>query len=217
MAVSWEIQNTPRVLTAILHVETTTVAWSLGLKQLVTPGPVLPLTGMPFDHARNEACQHAKQNGFHYIFFLDSDVVAPPDTILRLIARNEPFISGIYHRRSPPHGIPVMLKNGRWITKYPQNKVIEVDLVGAGCLLLRRDFLESIPPQRPGKPWFDWRVDMKEVLPPDECLSEDFTLNLWARKHGWKVKVDTSIQCRHIGFGEAVPDGMIPLNTHPIG
>ena len=216
MPTSWEIQNSLRVMTCILHSENTTMAWSLGLKQLITPGPIVPLAGMPFDHARNEGCKLMLQNGMTHLFFLDSDVIPPHDTILRLAARNEPFISGIYYRRSPPHGVPVMLRGGRWLTKYPANTVIDVDLVGAGCLLIRRDFLEKIPPQRPGKPWFDWRVDMQGLMPLGECLSEDFTLDLWARKHGWKVRVDTSIQCKHIGYAEAGPGGMIPLNTHAI-
>lgn len=230
MPVSWELQKANSVVCGILHVETTTIAWSFGLRNLVFPGkqehrlfdPFILMTGTPFDHGRNLICtQMIQSQWFEWLFFLDSDVIPPRDVILRLLKHNKPIISGIYYRRSPPEGIPVMLKNGMWITQYPQNSVIEVDLVGAGCLLIHKSVLERMPPQRPeaGKHWFDWRVDCKDNPHfkgrEGECLSEDFTWNLWARKHGWKILVDTSIICRHVGYSQSMYGSMKPLETVP--
>lgn len=186
------------------------MAWSLGFRNLIIPGPVLPLTGMPFDHARNAACRHALDLGLDWIFFLDSDVVPPRDAVLRLLAHRQPIVSGVYRRRSPPVAVPVMLRGGRWITDLPHNQLVDVELVGAGCLLIHRSVLEKFlaNPGRPGKPWFDWRVDLQGLLPQGECLSEDFTFNLRARQEfGYRILVDTSIKCRHIGLGEADGDG----------
>lgn len=210
MAGSWEIKEQNQVLCGILHVDTTTIAWSFGLRNLIIPGPILPLAGMPFDHARNVACQHALSWGQEWVFFLDSDCVPPRDAILRLLAHRLPIVSGMYRRRSPPVSVPVMLRSGQWITDFPPNQLIEVDLVGAGCLLIHRSVLERFltKPGRPGKPWFDWRVDMQGLMPQGECLSEDFVFNLRARQEfGYKIMVDTSIKCRHIGFGEADGEG----------
>ncbi len=216
MPCSWEYGH-KQVLVAILHVETTTVAWSFGLRNLQIPGGHHPigLTGMPFDHARNQACEYAIQNGFKHLFFLDSDVVPPSDTIPRLLARRQPFISGIYARRSPPCALPVMLRGGQWITEYPADALIDVELVGAGCLLLSCDLLRSLPPQRPGHHWFDWRVHLRGIMPPEECKSEDFTWCDHVRKLGHKVVVDTGIVCRHIGFAQATPGQFVPLETTP--
>lgn len=209
----WEQQA--NVLVGILHVDNVTMAWALGLRNLIIPGGILPVTGMPYDMSRNVICMRALEVGASHVFMLDSDVICPPDTILRLISHGQPFISGVYSRRSPPHAVPVMLKNGQWITKYPRNRVIEVDLVGSGCLLIRRDFLERIPPQRAGHHWFSWQVDMKGTLPENECLSEDFTLCRHAQKHGYKVLVDTGIQCKHIGYAQATHGSFVPLETIP--
>ena len=143
---AWEVQNVGRVLVGILHTDVTTMAWSLGLRQLQVPGNILPVAGMPYDMARNKINQAALEGGFDFVFHLDSDVIPPPDTILRLMQHNQPIISGVYCRRSPPHGLPVMIKDGQWVTQYPQNSIIDVDVVGAGCLLLRRDLLEHFPP-----------------------------------------------------------------------
>lgn len=207
------------VLCAILHVETTTIAWAFGFKNLIVPGAVTGLTGMPFDMGRNSACQQALQNNFSWLFFLDSDVIPPHDAILRLMRHNKPIISGVYHRRSPPVGIPVMQKPaGQWIVNYPPNKVIEVDVVGAGCLLIRRDLLEAVAkqPQRAGKPWFDWRVDMMGHLPKEECMSEDFTFCRHVKRQlGIPILVDTSVQCSHIGNAEARLHSFGPINSIP--
>jgi hypothetical protein len=203
----WETPS--NVMVAVLHVETTTIAWSLGLRRLQIPGafqdPLL-LTAMPFDMSRNRACQIMLEQGADYIFFLDSDVIPPPDTIHKLLRHNLPIVSGVYHRRSPPHGVPVMMRPvGQWITHYPPNQLIEVDVVGAGCLLIRRDLLEKMPPQRPGHHWFDWRVHLKgtQGISDGECLSEDFTFNTACKRMGVKIMVDTGIQCKHIGLAEA--------------
>lgn len=219
MPCAWEIQHQETVLCGILHVDTVTIAWSFGLRNLIIPGPILPLTGMPYDMARNVACMKALEAGVDALFFLDSDVVAPRDTILRLLAHNVPIVSGVYCRRSPPHGVPVMIKNGQWHTNYRTDRgLFEVDLVGSGCLLLRREYLQKIPPLDPerGRHWFDWRVDRASLLPPGEGLSEDFSMCLHARRNGYKVLVDPTILCRHIGYAEASYSSFKPMEATPI-
>lgn len=205
---SWELKQHHSVLVGVLHVDTTTIAWALGLRNLIIPaGGILPLAGMPFDHARNVAAMRALESGVDWLFFLDSDVIPPRDAILRLASHGLPIVSGVYCRRSPPVGVPVMMKPiGQWVTTYPPNSLIEVDVVGAGCLLIHRSVLEKLPPQRPGYHWFDWRVNMHGVPGIEqigETLSEDFTFCRHAQRNGYKVMVDTGVQCRHVGLAQA--------------
>lgn len=209
MAGAWEIQQGKQVLVGILHVDATTMHWACGFRNLIVPGAIMPVAGMPFDHARNSVCHQALVHGFEHVFFLDSDVVPPRDAILRLMSHRKPLISGVYFRRSPPEGIPVMQKGGTWMVKYPRNRLFEVDVVGAGCLLIHRSVLERLPPQRPqaGKTFFDWRVDCQnneEGLKAGPPMSEDFTFNVHVKKH-LKVPtlIDPSVECGHIGLGEA--------------
>lgn len=221
MAGAWELRNHHgSVLVGILHTDVVSMAWALGLRNLQVPGHVMPVSGMPYAHARNTICMQTLQGGYDWCFMLDSDVVPPNDAILRLQAHGKPFISGVYYRRSPPHGIPVMLKNGSWLPpQLPPNQLIEVDLVGAGCLLIRRDVLEKCPPQRPevGQHWFDWRVDMQGILPQGECLSEDFTFCTHLRRMlGIPTLVDTSVVCRHIGYSQAGPGSLLPCEATPV-
>jgi hypothetical protein len=222
---AWEIQQANQVLIGILHTDTTTMAWSFGLRNLIVPGreelrkwnPFMPLAGFTFDHARNVAAKTMLDLGAQWIFYYDSDVIPPKDALLRLLAHRQPFISGMYCRRSPPHGYPVMIRNGvGWVTDFVPGSVIEVDLVGAGCLLIHRSVLEKLPEHRLGKPWFDWRVDLQGLIPNGEALSEDFTLCKAVReKLGVRVLVDTSIKCRHAGYAEADFGTLQPLNCTP--
>jgi hypothetical protein len=167
---------------------------------------------MPFDHARNMACENMLNNGFEWLFFLDDDVVAPPDTIQRLINHKKDIVSGIYHRRALPIA-PVMLRfdandQAQWVNEYPANTLIEVDLVGAGSLLIHRRVLE-----RMSRPWFEWQLGKEDPKPEPGVkvpakLSEDFSFCRKAkREFGFGIYVDTSIQCEHIGLGQAHTGG----------
>jgi hypothetical protein len=189
------------------------MAWAIGLRQIQGVYLFVPYAGMPYDHARNAACHNFLTSPAQHLLFLDSDVIPPPDVVFRLRAHNVPIVSGVYCRRSPPHAIPVMQRNGQWLTSIPDRGLIDVSVVGAGCMLLSRQFLEQIPQQRPGKRWFDWRVDMQGLMPQQECMSEDFTFCNWARKHNIPVKVDCSVRCKHVGMAEADYNRFEPLQT----
>lgn len=206
MAGCWELPN--QVLVSTLQVDLVTTAWAYGMRNLIIPGniPPLPLAGMPYDMARNMACQRALELGADYLFFLDSDVIPPRDAIVRLINHRVPFISGMYSRRSPPWSVPVMIKNGTWFTDFIKGSVVEVDYVGAGCMLIARSILEQLPPIDPNrnKRWFDWRVDMQGITSSGDALSEDFSFCKQVRqKLGIPTLVDTSVECKHVGFAEA--------------
>lgn len=160
----------------------------------------------------------AESYAVHNCMHLDSDVIPPKDAILRLMRHNLPIVSGVYHRRSNPAGIPVMMKPvGQWVIDYPKNALIEVDVVGAGMLLIRRDVLEDLQPVMPGKHWFYWGVDMQGLLPQEKCLSEDFVFCREVNKQlGHKIMVDTSVQCLHVGYSEVTHRNMAPMECRPM-
>lgn len=216
---AWEIPQT--VLVNILSVDFCTTHWALGLRRLIIPGGIDPqlVAGLPFDHARNKAAEMTLQNGVDWCMFLDSDVIPPPNAILRMMSHRRPVISGVYARRSPPHALPVAQKGGRWVEpNLPPNTLMEVDVVGAGCLLIHRSVFEKMPHQDPrrGKTHFDWRVDMPG-LPPGEGMSEDFTWCLAVRRNlGIPILLDTGVVCAHVGFAEARPGSFLPMGSLPI-
>lgn len=223
LAGAWEIP--PNVLVGILHTEIVPISWAFGLRNLIVPGnlPIMPVSGMPFDMSRNVICQHALNVGADAVLHLDSDVIPPRDAILRLLAHRQPIVSGLYCRRSPPWSVPVAQKDGQWLTNFKPGSTVEVDLVGAGCLLLRREFLLDMAQRFPlapelGKVWFWWRSDLPEATTKrEDRTSEDFsTCRAAINRGGYKVLLDTSIVCRHVGLSDSTYMHYRPAEVIPV-
>ncbi len=205
---SWEYPR-PTVLIVILTRETVAMAWALGYRQLQFPPYANEITmyGMPFDHARSTGCQRTLETNHEYLFFLDDDVIPPADAIINLLKHNADIVSGLYYRRAEPI-CPVMMKEvdggAKWITEFKQGELVQADLVGCGCMLIKRKVLEIMKP-----PWFEWRCDpwrFPNITPQERC-SEDYDFCRKARKLGFKIFVDTSVQCLHTGHGVSMLGG----------
>jgi hypothetical protein len=187
--------------------------WALGLRALVLPtkSTIVPVSGLPFDHARNALVKEMIKSSYDWIFFLDDDVLPPPDAFEKLRTHGRLAVSGLYFRRTIPL-IPVALHDTvpdpSPIGGYLPGQQIEVDLVGAGCLLLHKKIFETIP-----KPWFEWCRD-REDLPERDRVSEDFAFCRKLRQYGVKVLLDTSVECTHMGYGQSDVGGRFtPLET----
>jgi len=213
MSGSWEIPK-PSVLVVVLSGrEMVTTAWAESWRTLIFPerSNRTFLYGMPFDHARSQGCQRTLETGHEYMFFLDDDVIPPSDIIPRLMARNKDIVGGLYYRRQLP-AAPVMMteteQGTQWICDYQPGSLVEADLIGSGCLLVKRKVLEIMPP-----PWFEWKCDPFRWpdLKPFERCSEDYDFCRKARALGFKLYVDTSIQCHHAGLSVASTQGFMPL------
>jgi hypothetical protein len=219
---AWESPR-PQVLVATLTRETVSTKWAANHRNMILPpySQVSYLSGMPFGHARDQAVANMLQHGFSHLMFVDDDVCIPPDSIPRLLAHGRDIVSGLYYRRALPLA-PVMLKNDaqgnpQWITEWnPKGALIEVDLVGAGCLLVHRRVYERLKP-----PWFIWELEesvtkwirqgMGEPV-EDKLLSEDFSFCRRAQRMGFSILVDTGVACEHIGFGSSGQAGYQPAS-----
>ncbi len=207
---AWELPRN-EVLVAILTRELTTTAWAKSHREMQLPpghGIIYP-AGMPFDHARNSACQAMLQNGFEYLYFVDDDVQVPPNAYEILKSNRLDIISGLYYRRIEPIAPVAILRTPQgntWLPQWQYGQIIPVDYVGAGCLLLHRRVLAKMSP-----PWFEWMCDHADV-PQEERTSEDFTFCRKAKNMGFNVYVDTRVQCVHGGLSRVAVDGsMKPL------
>lgn len=133
---------------------------------------------------------------FTHALWLDDDHVFNPDLAVRLAANSHlDMVSALYHMRTAPYHPVAYLKDDsdnefkHWpLTKVPP-AVAEVDAVGFGALLMRREVLEGTP-----KPWFtlDWRS------------GEDIAFCVQAKKAGFKVWLDGEYAIGHIGHAPIV-------------
>jgi len=147
------------------------------------------------DEARNDAIRKTQQSGFEpdYYFFLDADHLPDNNTIQQLIHADKDIISAIYFSRSPPY-YPVIRninKDGSFYipTELQPNSIVPVDTAGAGCLLVKRKVIDTIP-----DPWF--KVSQDEVK---GIIGEDLYFFMKAKEYGFQAYVDTSCVCKHWG------------------
>ena len=93
-----------------------------------------------------------------WLFFLDSDVFMPKMGLIELLdiaIRNKlDIVSGVYFNRAPPYPPVAYKRKSKFkyepISFLPNTELIEVDGVGAGCLLIRTEIFKKL-----SHPWFD--------------------------------------------------------------
>jgi len=148
--------------------------------------------GTVLDRARNELVKKALQRKADYIWFIDSDSIIPKDAFKKLLNLNADIASGVYFVKTRPY-VPVMRKEIEGKLYFMElidfNRVYEADGIGLGCCLIRADVFKKLP-----KPWFkfEWKEGERQ-------LSEDLYFCRLARKHGFKILVDTGIVVGHQG------------------
>lgn len=144
--------------------------------------------------SRNLIVEHALEIGYDYIMWVDSDMILPKETILKLMSHNKDIAAGVYSYK--------LLNNTNAVAKRfvkdaedtyeditlkeirESERLIEIDAVGFGCVLTKVDIFRNIP-----KPWFVYSPEM----------GEDVYFCRKAQESGYKVYLDTSIKCGHIG------------------
>lgn len=137
----------------------------------------------------------AISGGYSHLLHLESDVIAPPETIDQLIQHNLPVVGALYYRDS---GKSRRLMAQRHIMRAPKNIITEnflpdddvcfvdgtlkkVASIGLGCVLINVDVLKKIK----------FRYVEGQEAHPDTYFSEDCFRN------GIRIMADTSLICKH--------------------
>ncbi len=129
-----------------------------------------------------------------HLLFVDDDMQFPPHSLKRLLDHDLPIVGGLCHNRRPPYA-PVLMKKHEdregwgFMYHYPKGKLVEVDLTGAGFLLVKREVFEAITVKHGEASW--WQK-MRGI-------SEDFSFCLRATECGYKVHVDCGLEIGHVG------------------
>jgi len=150
---------------------------------------------MEVGDARNHIVEMALADNVEYLFFLDYDVVPPPNAFIKLLSLKVPIAAGVYHLKAVPPQ-PLIMVNGwsKAFEEYDYGDLVKADAVGMGCTLIHMDVFRKIP-----KPWFKTSPGYSEktsaILPG---MTEDIYFCAKARAAGYDIIVDTSIQCGHM-------------------
>jgi predicted SAM-dependent methyltransferase len=168
----------------------------------------------PIADARNEIVEFALSQNAQYIFWLDDDVVAPPNAFLRLYNQQKDIINGVYWSKSNPP-MPLLfrghLKGPYW--DWHAGDLIEIDAAGNGLTLVKTDVYRKMQKEI-GGPWYS--VDYHSFVGVDGetpvANTEDLYFYWKAKKAGYKVWADTSIQALHYEKNAKILYG-IPSNA----
>ena len=175
---SQNMVNQKSIAMLIPHTGEVTSEWCLRFKDLQLPpgSQVFMSRGMPIDVTRESMVHGALDAGYEWIFFLDSDVILPDNTFERLLSHNQPIINGIYKAKKPggffwaawmrtkienkTSGVPVSATGEAFapIAKW-EGRLISVDVIGTGCMMVHRSVFEKIMKDYPGIPMFFWTKD----------------------------------------------------------
>jgi len=173
----------------------------------------------PISLSRNVAIKNfLEEKRFTHIFFIDSDNMPEhPAAIVRLLSYDEPIVCGWYLSRKNPR-LPVVLKiEGKYSPKsmrevirsakrFPKWRalklgelmtlkkdkkgLVQVDGVGAGCMLIKREALSHLE-----QPYF-----YEDPINPDS-FGEDLFFGLNCKIHKVPIKVDLNVFCGHFSWG----------------
>lgn len=163
---------------------------------------------------KNIAIKQALDDGrYTHVFLTDDDHIYPPDTIMKLLARNVDVISGVYCMKMSPFPMIAFNKpnekgQSQFIdfNKLGEDECVEVSRVPGGCLLVTTFALQEMKavldrtnylfgggfnPIWEGK-WFT----LGQIEPDNWC--DDLWFCDRVRDAGFKIYIDTSVRIGHI-------------------
>lgn len=151
------------------------------------------------------------RGNYTHLMWLDSDIIAPMDTVPKLLAVNEAISGALITTRNE-------FTRNTWYNTYMDKSaegggypsktdfvpgdIINVDATGCDCIILRRDVLEAI-----GK------YEHRNRDHPDGPAGEDMLFCQKAKKLGFKTKINTGIAPRHLGISDIELTLPVPLTS----
>ena len=96
---------------------------------------------------RNNLIKSAKEVNSDYVLWLDSDMMFPPTTALRLLEHDKDIVACNYMRRSKPLKTVAYTDLNdwdSWVPLEPQEDLIKVQGVGMGCMLMKLDMFAKL-------------------------------------------------------------------------
>jgi glycosyltransferase involved in cell wall biosynthesis len=138
----------------------------------------------PIITARNMAIDYALHRQADWLFFVDSDVIVPPDSLTKLLALGRPLVGGLVPGRGAHSHVNYVF--GQWDAT---DEVLITKHGTMGCCLIHKDLFQFIRFRQGPHPI------RKEVwLSEDPCYAAD--AEYAGRANAWYIH--TGVVCGHI-------------------
>lgn len=156
------------------------------------------ISGEKVDVARNYLLDRAIESGAKYALFVGEDTVLPYDGFLKLhaIAEQNPntMVAGVYYIKiSSPM---VMVRKNDWVipANVDPGQVFEAWQTGLDAALIPIHILKQMKETEPELPYTCIGHQIEDL----PFIGEDNFFVYRLRKHGFKLLVNTDVQCLHI-------------------
>lgn len=130
-----------------------------------------------------------------WCLWLDSDMMFPPTTLLRLLSHDKDIVACNYMKRSAPFKSVAFMDTTDWDSWIPiqhSDELVTVEAVGMGCVLMKTKIFRELK-----KPFFEYTYQPQTK----DWIGEDFTLFKKLNNLGYDVKIDMNLsnEIYHIG------------------
>lgn len=147
---------------------------------------------------RNLIAHFTIVNDYDYLLAVDSDMVLPGDTLVKLLNVDADVVTGVYRQRNIEYNIPEIyihnnnggVENIDIMKLNDSSDVIDIAACGFGCVLINKNILTTI-----GYPQFVY----KDAILMEDTVSEDVYFCNKVLEHSGSIKCVTSLRCGHIG------------------
>jgi hypothetical protein len=175
---------------------------------------------------RQDLVEYALEANYDYLFFVDSDVILPQNSLIHLLSARKIVINGTYCRKEAAsitsenpwttlyrHDYSGMAKYNfgpYWLSnnELPKEGVIPVDCAGLGCTLIHMDLFRTILPKQD---YFVFCKEEAEIEKGPYCLGEDMYFFRLCILNDVQPYAHGAVRCGHMGkFTFELPEG------HPI-
>lgn len=139
------------------------------------------------------------------ILLLDLDMIHPPDLLERLRAHDVDMVTAHYFRRhiNPMRSVVSLITDDNtWpyppLITIPDDGLHEIACTGFGCILIKRNVVEAVMAMLPpGSPPFSLGPMPEEANNEHGPFGSDFNFIMRARKAGYKLWLDASLESQH--------------------
>lgn len=149
--------------------------------------------GYQIDQIRNLIADWGKK--YDYLFSVDSDIVLPQESLIRLLSANKDIVTGVYIQRKEEEKITELYREyGDGMTNIKadelQTGLHKVAGCGFGCVLVKSDVLRTME-----YPHFEYHSALDHAF----TISEDVDFCQKASKLGFEIWADMDLLCKHKG------------------
>lgn len=134
---------------------------------------------------RNWIAAKAVNTKCDYLFFVDDDMIFPPDTLERLLAHQKDIVGGIYMTKYETQS-PVV----EYLDDSRPTELFKCGAIGTGCLLIKTSVFWRVP-----QIWFTYEWNPNGSVK----MSHDWIFCHNARLLDFEIWADPTLEIKHIG------------------